>query len=73
MAITYKKLWKLLIDRKMSHIQLQRAAQVAPNTMTKIRRDEPVNLAILDRICGALECDFSDIVEHIGAENNNSK
>ena len=49
----------------MSHIELQRAAEVAPNTMTKMRRDEPVNRAILDRICGVLGCDFGDIVEHL--------
>lgn len=67
MSVSYNKLWKILIDRKMSHIDLQRAAEVAPNTMTKMRRDEPVNLAILDRICGVLGCDFGDIVEH--AEN----
>lgn len=50
----------MLIDRKMSHIELQRAAEVALNTMTKMRRDEPV----LDRVCGVLECDFGDIIEH---------
>ena len=55
----------MLIDQKMSHIELQRAAEVAPNTMTKMRRDEPVNLAILDRICKVLGCDFGDIVEHL--------
>lgn len=63
MSVSYNKLWKILIDRKMSHIDLQRAAEVAPNTMTKMRCDEPVNLAILDRICGMLGCDFGDIVE----------
>ena len=70
MAITYNKFWKLLIDRKMSHIQLQRAAQVAPNTMTKLRRDEPVNLAIPERICSMLDCDLGDIVEHISSETS---
>lgn len=55
----------MLIDQKMSHIELQRAAEIAPNTMTKMRRDEPVNLAILDRICQVLGCDFGDIVEHL--------
>ena len=54
MSVSYNKLWKMLIDQKMSHIELQRAAEVAPNTMTKIRRDQPVNLAILDRICRVL-------------------
>lgn len=65
MSVTYNKLWKILIDQKMSHIELQRAAEVAPNTMTKMQRDEPVNLAILDRICRVLGCDFGDIVEHL--------
>lgn len=65
MSVSYNKLWKMLIDQKMSHIELQRAAEVAPNTMTKMRRDEPVNLAILDRICRVLGCDFGEIVEHL--------
>lgn len=65
MAVSYNKLWKMLIDRKMSHIELQRAAEVAPNTMTKIRRDQPVHLEILDRMCRVLGCDFGDIVEHV--------
>ena len=70
MAISYSKLWKMLIARKMRHVELQRAAEVAPNTVTKMRRDQPVNLAILDRICGVLHCDFAGIVErtHEAAE-----
>ena len=65
MSVSYNKLWETLIDQKMSHIELQRAAEVAPNTMTRIRRDQPVNFAILDRICRVLGCDFGDIVEHL--------
>lgn len=42
MAISYNKLWKLLIDRKMSKADLHRAAGIAPNTMTKLNRDEEV-------------------------------
>ena len=42
MAISYNKLWKLLIDKKMSQSELRKAANIAPNTMTKLRRDEPV-------------------------------
>lgn len=63
--VSYNKLWKMLIDQKMGHIELQRAAEVAPNTMAKIRRNQPVNLAILNRICRILGCDFGDIVEHL--------
>lgn len=65
MAISYNKLWKLLIDKKMSQAELRRAAAIAPNTMTKLRRDEPVNLAILGRACEVLGCDIGDIMEFI--------
>jgi DNA-binding Xre family transcriptional regulator len=65
MKASYNKLWKLLIDKKMSQAELRRAADIAPNTMTKLRRDEPVNLAILGRACEVLECDIGDIMEFI--------
>ena len=65
MAISYNKLWKLLIDKKMSQSELRKAANIAPNTMTKLRRDEPVNMVILERACVVLNCDFGDIVEFI--------
>ena len=69
MAISYNKLWKLLIDKKMTHAELRKAADIAPNTMTKLRRDEPVNLAILGRACAVLGCDIGDVMELQG-ENN---
>ena len=47
MAISYNKMWKLLVDKKMSKADLRKAANIAPNTLTKLRRDEPVNLANL--------------------------
>ena len=65
MAISYNKMWKLLVDKKMSKADLRKAANIAPNTMTKLRRDEPVNLAILCRACEVLGCDFGDIMEYI--------
>ena len=58
MAISYNRMWKLLVDKKMSKADLRKAADIAPNTMTKLRRDEPVNLAILGRICDVLKCDY---------------
>ena len=70
MAISYNKLWKLLVDKKMSKADLRRAADISPNTMTKLRRDEPVNLAILSRVCDVLECDFGDIIQHIPDADN---
>lgn len=65
MALSYNKMWKLLIDKKMSQSELRKAADIAPNTMTKLRRDEAVNLAILGRICNVLDCDFGDIMQYI--------
>ena len=65
MAISYNKLWKLLIDKKMTQAELRKAADIAPNTMTKLRRDEPVNLAILGKICNVLECDYGDIMTYV--------
>ncbi len=47
MAVSYNRLWKLLIDRKMSKADLRKASGVAPNTMTKLRRDEEVTLTVL--------------------------
>ena len=71
MAVSYNKLWKLLVDKKMSKADLRKAADVAPNTMTKLRRDEPVTLAILGKICGVLECDYGDIMTYVpDAEND---
>ena len=65
MALSYNRMWKLLVDKKMSKADLRKAAEIAPNTMTKIRRDESVNLAILGRICDVLDCDFGDIMEYV--------
>ena len=64
MAVQYNKLWKLLVDKKMSKADLRRQADISSNTMTKLRRDEMVALPILDRICEALNVDYGDIIEH---------
>ena len=65
MAVRYNRLWKILIDRKMSQSDLRKQADIAPNTMTKLRRDENVALPILDRICAPLDVDYGDIMEHV--------
>ena len=69
MVVSYNKLWKLLVDKKMSKADLRKAADVAPNTMTKLRRDEPVTLAILGKICNVLECDYGDIMTYVPDRN----
>lgn len=56
MATSYNKLWKLLVDRKMNKSDLRKASGVSPNTMTKLRRDEPVMLSVLDKISQVQIC-----------------
>lgn len=65
MAISYNKLWKLLVDKKMSKADLRKAAGIAPNTMTRLRRDEEVTLSVLNKICKTLEVDIGDIMEFL--------
>ena len=66
--INYKPLWKLLIDKKLSKVDLRKNADIAPNTMTKLRRDEPVSMLILLNIAEYLECDISDMCEFVKEE-----
>ena len=72
MAVSYNKLWKLLIDKKMSKADLRRAAGIAPNTMTKLRRDEEVTLTILGRICAVLDVNIGDIMDFVPEESEHS-
>ena len=73
MAVSYNKLWKLLIDKKMSKADLRRVSGVSPNTMTKLRRDEPVMLTVLDKICESLGCNYGDIIDYLpGVERTDS-
>ena len=65
MAISYNKLWKLLVDRKMSKADLRKAAGIAPNTMTRLRRDEEVTLTVLNKICTSLNVNIGDIMEFV--------
>lgn len=68
MAISYKKLWKLLIDKDMTAVQLREKTGIAPNTMTKLRRDEEVSLTVLMKICTVLDANIGDIMDLIPAE-----
>lgn len=68
MRISYNKLWKLLIDKKMSKADLRKAAEISPNTMTKMRRDEEFSMSVLLKIANYLKCDISDMVEFLDTE-----
>lgn len=68
MAVSYSRLWKVLIDKKMSRAEMRKQANLAPNTLTKLIKDEEVSLTVLSRICHVLGTDFGDIVEYIDEE-----
>jgi len=69
MALSYKKLFKLLIDRDLKKKDLCSIAKISTSSVTKLANDQNVNTEILDRICIALKCNISDIVESIDANS----
>ena len=69
MAISYKKLWKLLIDRDMKKKDLIALSGISQSSITKMGKNENVNTDVLVRICQALNCDIGDISEIILQEN----
>ena len=64
MSVSYNRLWKLLIDKNMSVADMRRAADIAPNTVTRMKKDQEVTLAVLEKICAVLDADFGYIVEY---------
>ena len=63
MSVSYKRLWKLLIDRNMTKTELIKEAKITTNAMAKLGRDEDVRVETLAKICTALRCTMDDIVE----------
>ena len=63
MAVSYKKLWKLLIDRDMKKKDLQAAAGISPSSISKLSKNDYVSMDVLIKVCTALDVDFGDIIE----------
>lgn len=63
MAVCHNKLWKLLIDKKMTKTRLCQAAKISTNAMSKLKRDEDVRVEVLIKICKVLCCTIGDIME----------
>lgn len=72
MAVSYKKLWKLLIDKDMKKKDLRSLTGVSTTTMSRLAKDENVSTEILAKICAALNCDVGDIMEFV-PENKKEK
>ena len=69
MSISYKKLWKLLIDKEMMKKDLQREAGISWASVTKMSKGEVVGTEILMNVCKTLHCDIGDIIEFIEDDN----
>ena len=72
MAITYKKLFHLLIDREMTPAQLQKEAGYSANISTRLRRDHYVSLESMEKICRVLDCKVDDIIDFIPDKDGDS-
>ncbi len=69
MAVSYNKLWKMLIDKKMKRIELQRMAGISGNVLSRLGKDEYVSMESMEKICNLLQCDIGDIMEIVHTES----
>ena len=65
MGVSYKKLWKLIIDQDTTNVEVRKAAGISPATFTKLKKNEIVSLDVLIKLCMILDCEIGDIVEVI--------
>ncbi len=70
MSVSYKKLWKLLIDKDLKKKDLAKLADISTYTINKLNKGQNVNTDILVRICKALDCSFDDICELVENDEN---
>ncbi len=72
MAISYKPLWHLLVEKEMNKEDLKRAANITSNIVARMSKNTYVNLDSLEKICLALDCKIEDVVEIVKDENINA-
>ncbi len=65
MPVSYKKLWKLMIDKNINKTELTHLAGITTNAMAKLGRDEDVKVNVLEKLCTTLDCTLDDIVEFV--------
>ena len=70
MALSYNKLWKLLIDKGMTKTEMRLKADISTTKLAKMGKNETVSMEVLLRICKVLKCDISDIMEIITEESD---
>ncbi len=72
MAVSYNKLWKMLIDKDINKTELTRLAGITTNAMAKLGRNEDVRVKTLEKLCTSLDCKLDDIMEFV-PENKTKK
>lgn len=70
MAVCYDKLFHLLIDKRMTNVQLADKASISANIITRIKKNEYISLESIEKLCHALECTVDDILEFKVTEND---
>ena len=70
MAVSYRKLWKLLIDKDMKKKDLRLSSGISTNALDKLGKNERVTTDVIDKICCALNCDVGDVMEIVEGEEN---
>lgn len=63
--VSYKKLKVLLAEKEISGVEFRKMVNISQSTFTKLNKNEFVSMEVIDRICEKLECDISDVVEHV--------
>ena len=73
MAVSYNKLWKMMIDKHISKTELTHLAGISTNAMAKLGRDEDVRVRVLEKLCTSLDCKLDDIVEFVPDSTSKDK
>ena len=68
MAVSYSKLWKLLIDKNMNKTDLRLKADIGTATLAKLGKNQPVSMDVMMKICGVLNCNIADVMDIIPTE-----
>lgn len=69
MAVSYNKLWKLLIDKNMTKTELRQMADLGTSTLAKLGKAQQVSMDVMLRICGVLNCNISDVMDFVHEDN----
>ena len=68
MAVSYKKLFHLMIEKEISNVQLQQKAQISANVITRMKRNQYISLESIESICRTLNCNIDEILEFISVD-----